>query len=153
MRILLSLILITFSAGMILAQTRMPTYIGSAACQTCHAQVYARWKKTRMANVVRDPKTHPDAIIPDLSKADPAIVNFKREDIAFVYGSKWKQRYFTQSGDDYFPLDAQWDIAHQKWLPYHVKPGTDWWTASTRTTIRNDPPVLLVMAAIPSITM
>jgi len=82
-----------------------------------------------MANVIRDPKTHPDAIIPDLSKADPAIVNFKREDVAFVYGSKWKQRYFTKSGDDYFPLDAQWDIAHQKWLPYHVKPGTDWWTA------------------------
>lgn len=78
-----------------------------------------------MANVVRDPKTHPDAIIPDLSKADPAIVKFKRGDIAFVYGSKWKQRFFTKTGDDYFPLDAQWDIAHQKWLPYHVKPGTD----------------------------
>ena len=82
-----------------------------------------------MANVVRDPKQHPDAILPDLSKADPAIVKFKREDIAFVYGSKWKQRYFTKVGDDYFPLGAQWDIGNQKWLPYFVKPGTDWWTA------------------------
>ena len=31
-------------------------YTGSAACKTCHPQVYARWSKTRMANVVRDPR-------------------------------------------------------------------------------------------------
>ena len=46
-----------------------------------------------MANVVRDPKIHPDAIIPDLDHADP-MVKFKKSDIAFVYGSGWKQRYF-----------------------------------------------------------
>ena len=79
------------------------SYLGSAACKTCHAAIYERWKKTRMANVVRDPKEHPEAIIPDLSKPDP-LVTFKKDDIAFVYGSKWKQRYFTKIGDDYFPL-------------------------------------------------
>ena len=31
------------------------TYVGSAACRTCHAPIYERWTKTRMANVVRDP--------------------------------------------------------------------------------------------------
>ena len=36
-----------------------------------------------------------------------------KDDIAFVYGSKWKQRYFTKVGDDYFPLGAQWDIDAQ----------------------------------------
>src|SRR5215469_4688081 len=46
-------------------------YAGSGACQTCHPAVYSRWSKTRMANVVRNPKAHPDAIIPDLSKPDP----------------------------------------------------------------------------------
>ena len=30
-------------------------YVGSAACQSCHTSIYERWKKTRMANVVRDP--------------------------------------------------------------------------------------------------
>ena len=30
------------------------------------------WRKTRMANVVRDPKVHPEAIIPDLSQARSA---------------------------------------------------------------------------------
>ena len=79
-----------------------------------------------MANVVRDPKVHPEAILPDLAKPDP-LVKFKKNDIAFVYGSKWKQRYFTRKGDDYYPLGAQWDITHQVWRPYLVAPNTDWW--------------------------
>jgi predicted CXXCH cytochrome family protein len=79
-----------------------------------------------MANVVREPRTHPESIIPDLTKPDP-LVTFKREDIAFVYGSKWKQRYFRKVGDDYYPLPAQWDVTHCVWRPYHVAPGTDWW--------------------------
>ena len=103
-------------------------YMGSAACKTCHAQVYERWQKTRMANIVRDPKEHPDAILPDLSKPDP-LVKFRKEDIAFVYGSKWKQRYFKKIGDDYVVLPAQWDITHQIWRPYFVRNGTDWWAA------------------------
>ena len=79
-----------------------------------------------MANVVRDPLQHPDAIIPDLTKPDP-LLTFKKEDIAFVYGSKWKQRYFKKVGDDYFPLPAQWDVTHKIWRAYFVREGTDWW--------------------------
>ena len=101
-------------------------YVGSAACRSCHSEVFDRWKKTRMANVVLDPKDHPEAIIPDLSKADP-LVNFSKNDIAFVYGSKWKQRYFTKVGDDYFPLPAQWDVTHHVWRKYFVPNGADWW--------------------------
>ncbi len=105
-----------------------PNYVGSAACKTCHPAIYNRWSKTLMANVIRDPKTHPDAIIPDLSKPDP-LVKFTKDDIAFVYGSKWKQRYFTKKGDDYYPLAAQWDVTHQIWRAYQAAPGSDWWTA------------------------
>ncbi len=79
-----------------------------------------------MANVVRDPRTHPDAIIPDLTKPDPALA-FTKDDIAFVYGSRWKQRYFNKRVDDFFPLPAQWDIAHQSWLRYFVPNNADWW--------------------------
>ncbi len=43
-------------------------YVGSAACQKCHAEIYEHWKKTPMANVVRDPREHPEAILPDLSR-------------------------------------------------------------------------------------
>src|SRR5579863_5914972 len=107
-------------------QSQQPRYVGSEACRNCHSAIYDRWKKTRMANVVRDPREHPDAILPDLSKPNP-LVTFKREEIALVYGSKWKQRYFTKIGEDYFVFPAQWDVTHQAWLPYFVKNGTDWW--------------------------
>lgn len=102
------------------------TYVGSATCRICHAPIYERWSKTRMANVVRDPREHPDAIIPDLSKPDP-LLTFKRDDIALVYGSKWKQRYFTRVGNDYYPFSAQWDVTNRVWRPYFVQPNTDWW--------------------------
>ena len=102
------------------------TYVGSATCKKCHEEIYGRWSKSRMANVVRDPREHPDAIIPDLSKPDP-LVTFTKDDIAFVYGSRWKQRYFTKIGDDYFPEPAQWDVTHKMWKKYFVRNGTDWW--------------------------
>jgi len=79
-----------------------------------------------MANVVRDPHEHPDAIIPDLSKSDP-LVTFSTDDVALVYGSVWKQRYFKKVDGDYFVLPAQWDITRHLWRPYFVKNGTDWW--------------------------
>jgi hypothetical protein len=101
-------------------------YVGSGACRRCHAPIYERWSKTRMANVVTDPKQHAELVLPDFGKADP-LRTFRLEDVAFVYGTKWKQRYFTKVGDDYFPLPAQWDITHKVWRPYLVQPNTDWW--------------------------
>jgi len=79
-----------------------------------------------MANVVRDPKVHPDAIIPDFSKPDP-LLTFTKEEVAFVYGSGWKQRYFKKVGNDYFPFPAQWDVTHKVWRAYHVPDNADWW--------------------------
>jgi predicted CXXCH cytochrome family protein len=102
-------------------------YTGSQSCEKCHQDIYARWKKTPMANVVRDPREHPDAVIPNL--ATNTIAKFTKDQIAFVYGSLWKQRYFTKVGDDYFPLSAQWDVTNKTWRPYKVAKGTDWWTA------------------------
>jgi predicted CXXCH cytochrome family protein len=101
-------------------------YVGSQSCKTCHAQIYEHWRKTPMANVVRDPREHPDAIIPDLST--DTIAKFTKEQVALVYGSVWKQRYFTKIGDDYFPESAQWDVTHHVWRPYFVANGTDWWS-------------------------
>ena len=103
-------------------------YVGSKACERCHTSIYARWKITPMANVVRDPREHPDAIIPDLNTNH--VAPFTLDQVAFVYGSKWKQRYFTRIGDDYYPLPVQWDVSNKTWRPYHVADtGADWWTA------------------------
>jgi predicted CXXCH cytochrome family protein len=102
------------------------TYVGSSTCGDCHVSVYERWAKTRMANVVTDPHVRPQVVIPDFSKADP-LLTFKLDDVALVYGTKWKQRYFKKVGNDYFPLPAQWDVSHKLWRAYFVQPNTDWW--------------------------
>ena len=89
------------------------------------AEIYEHWRKTPMANVVRDPREHPEAIIPDL--ATNTIAKFTKDDVALVYGSVWKQRYFTKRGDDYFPEPAQWDVDPSSLAAVFRGKGTDWW--------------------------
>jgi len=126
LNVLISTILLAVMPTSSQATAPASTYVGSQACSACHAAIYQRWSKTRMANVVTDPHQHPEIVIPDFSKADP-LLTFKLNDVAFVYGTKWKQRYFTKVGNDYFPLPAQWDVTHKVWRAYMVQPNTDWW--------------------------
>lgn len=103
-------------------------YAGSQACEKCHESIYQRWKKTPMANVVRDPRSNPKAFIPDLTTN--TVAPFTADNVAFVYGSLWKQRYFARVGDNLYPLPVQWDIGNHKWLPYHIpSKGADWWAS------------------------
>jgi len=102
-------------------------YVGSQACQSCHQDVYARWSTTKMANVVRDPRLHPEAVVADFSKPNP-LVTFSIKDVDFVYGSGWKQRFFHKVANTYIPYPAQWDITNKTWSKYHVPDkGGDWW--------------------------
>jgi predicted CXXCH cytochrome family protein len=98
-------------------------FVGSAACGRCHGPIFERWKRTRMANVVRDPVEHPEAVIADFTQPNP-LVTFTQDQIAFVYGSKFKQRYFARVGDDFSPLPAQWDVTHRQWRAYGVTGAT-----------------------------
>lgn len=109
-----------------LAQQPKAQFVGSGSCKPCHAAEYDGWKQTRMANVVRDPREHPDAVLGDFKHPNP-LVTFTLDQVAFVYGSRYKQRYFTRRGNNYYPEPAQWDIQKHKWLPYHVEAGADWW--------------------------
>ena len=79
-----------------------------------------------MANVLQDPLERPSAILADFDTENP-LVTFRPDDVAFTYGSKWKQRYFTRNGDDLFVFPAQWDVRNREWRRYHPKPGADWW--------------------------
>jgi predicted CXXCH cytochrome family protein len=100
-------------------------YAGSKACAKCHSEIYEHWRKTPMANIVRDPREQPEAIVGNL--ATNSVSKFSVQQVALVYGSLWKQRYFTKIGDDYFPLPVQWEIANKKWSKYFVGPNGDWW--------------------------
>ena len=107
-------------------QTGDLEFTGSAACAECHQGIYDRWQDTTMANILVDVNEHPEAVLADFSEPNP-LVTFTEEDIAFTYGSQWKQRYFTQIGDDYFVYPAQWDVLNETWRRYYVEAGTDWW--------------------------
>ncbi len=101
-------------------------YVGSKACASCHQDQFTRWSKSRMGNVVTDPKLHPEVVVADFKTPNP-LVTFTLRDVAFVYGTVWKQRFFHKVGPDYFPYPVQWDITNKKWLPYHVADTGDWW--------------------------
>lgn len=101
-------------------------YVGSKTCRGCHQDIYARWAKTRMANVIRDPRLHPDAFAADPSTA-PEGLRFSKDEVAFVYGSKWKQRFWKKSGDTYVVMPVQYNIASKTWSKYHVADTQDWW--------------------------
>ena len=58
-------------------------FVGSSACKTCHAKAYNAWKKSRMANVLQDPKQHPEAVVGDFSTPDP-LRTFDLGDVAFT---------------------------------------------------------------------
>ena len=77
--------------------------------------IYERWSKTRMANVVTRSASSTRTRSFRTSRSPIRSLTFKLDDVAFVYGTKWKQRYFTKVGDDYFPLPAQWDVTHKVW--------------------------------------
>ena len=83
MRLIFTLLLILPSGVSAQAQG----YAGSTACKTCHPALYSRWSKTRMANVVRDPKVHPEAVLGDFAHPDPNRPS-GLDQVAFVYGSR-----------------------------------------------------------------
>ena len=120
-------VLLPVFACLAVTSLQAATYVGSRACQSCHAATYATWEKTPMANIVRDPKLHPDQVKGDFSKPNP-LVTFRLADVAFIYGGVWKQRYFYKKGNDYFMYPAQWDVQNKVWRAFNPAPGTDWWT-------------------------
>ena len=126
-------------------------FVGSQACESCHQSIYDRWENTLMANVLQDAKAKPEVILGDFSTANP-LVTFKKEDIVFTYGSKWKQRYFTKIGDDYFVFGAQWDVRNKLWRRYYVREGTDWWVSHYPKDRWNGPRDRCAMAVIRPIT-
>ena len=110
------------------AQETSSEFVGSETCQACHPSIFDRWKDTLMANILQDAKADPGVIRGDFSTPNE-LVTFTTDEIDFTYGSKWKQRYFTRIGDDYFVFPVQWDVRNRVWRRYYVREGTDWWAS------------------------
>ncbi len=92
-------------------------YVGSERCAECHADKYEGWKTTFHATVVQDARKNPDAIVGDFSVPN---LGFTRDDVDYVIGGHWDQRYMKKIGDDYYVLPKLWSVQSQQWRPYNV---------------------------------
>lgn len=99
----------------------MPTYVGMDECASCHQVQYSSLSKTLHPKIFR-PVTSMKEILGDFSSNNP-LVNFKKEDITYVVGSKWEQVYMHMIDGEYYPFTAKWMVTTQKWVPYKVH---DW---------------------------
>jgi len=95
-------------------------YVGSSRCFGCHDKKYAAWQDTLHANMIQNPNDKPGVIVGNFNILDPDLT-FGRDDVAYTIGSKWKQRYLTQSEDgNFYVLPAQWNVATAEWVPYNA---------------------------------
>ena len=76
-----------------------------------------------MANVVRDPKAHPDAIIPDLSKPDPLVKFTQGRHRVRVRQQVEAALFHEDRATTIIRLGAQWDVTHQVWRRLSCRAG------------------------------
>jgi cytochrome c5 len=121
-------------------------FVGSEKCKSCHAEEFKSWKTTFHARMLQPRKGGilKEAVekwATDGTGAGPTKGNvtgaaFKLEDVQYVVGSKWKQRYLVkndQTGNLQF-MDRQYNRLSGKWENYGQK--NDWNTqcATCHTT-------------------
>ncbi|MFZ2951015.1 MAG: multiheme c-type cytochrome [Desulfuromonadaceae bacterium] len=130
-----------------LAATSQPQkFVGSEKCKSCHAEEYKSWKGTFHAKMVQPKKSgilkdavgkwQTDGTNPGPTKGNVTGTSHKLDDVQYVVGSKWKQRYLVkndQTGNLQF-MDKQFNRLSGKWENYGQK--NDWNTqcATCHTT-------------------
>ena len=104
-------------------QQKEAHYVGSKKCAECHEDQYEMNKKSMHSKMIQDVKKDPSVIVGDFSTL-PDDADFKREDIVYTIGSKFKQRYMLrkdfQGKEDYIIGNYQWNSEHKKWQSYKV---------------------------------
>jgi len=121
-------------------------FAGSEKCRGCHAEEYKSWQgsyhakmlQPRKGGILRDAseKWATDGANPGPTKGNVTGAPFKLDDVQYVIGSKWKQRYLVkndQTGNLQF-MDKQFNRLSGKWENYGQK--NDWNTqcATCHTT-------------------
>jgi Cytochrome c554 and c-prime len=114
------------------------TFVGSEKCGECHEVEYKSWKSSNHAKMVRPlkegllkdagEKWASDGKNPGPTKGNADGKTYKMEDVDYVIGSYWKQRYLVKNpatGNHQF-LDKQFNRMSKQWEPYGNK--NDWET-------------------------
>lgn len=103
-------------------------YEGSQKCKECHKDEFKEWQGSLHSKMIQDAKK--EGVIVGEFDSLPEDANFKKEDVLFTVGSKYKQRYMLASSmesklDKYIFGNYQWNIELKKWQSY--KPYKSWY--------------------------
>jgi Cytochrome c554 and c-prime/Doubled CXXCH motif (Paired_CXXCH_1) len=121
-------------------------FVGSAACQSCHPEEFRSWKETFHARMIRSRdegilkdavgKWSTDGTNPGPTTGNGTGKTYSLEDVQYVIGSKWKQRYLVKNEDTggYQFMNKQFNRVSGQWENYGQK--NDWNThcATCHTT-------------------
>ena len=141
---------LSISASPSMAENKKPEFVGSERCGTCHKDEYNSWKETFHAKILQPTVGGMlkaaydkwDQLATDgITKLGPTIGNvtktpFSRDDVQYVVGSKWKQRFLVKNdltGNMQF-MDKQFNRLTGTWETYAA--ANDWNTmcATCHTT-------------------
>ena len=86
-------------------------YAGSKKCAECHDRIYNSWQGTLHAMAFQDARKDPQLIRGDFATPNE-LRNFKKEDVVFVHGVQWKQRYIDKN---WRIQQAQWNFESKQW--------------------------------------
>lgn len=111
-------------------------FVGSETCKKCHKTEYESWKETYHSKMVRPKgqgiltaaveKWETDGTTPGPKKGNVTGKECRLDDVVYVVGSFWKQRYLVkndETGNHQF-MDKQFNRVSGKWENYGQK--NDW---------------------------
>jgi hypothetical protein len=134
--ILASVLGVTMLATSAMAADSKKEFVGSEACKACHSEEYKSWKgtfhskmvQTRKAGILKDAvaKWATDGKNPGPTTANATGTSVKLDDVQYVVGSQWKQRYLVKNDQTggFQLLNKQFNRLSGEWENYGNK--NDW---------------------------
>jgi len=59
-----------------------------------------------------------ETVVGDFTSTDPDLT-FSLDDVVYVVGGQFSQRYLTEIDGELYVLPAQWNVTTAEWVPYH----------------------------------
>ncbi|MBC8432417.1 MAG: hypothetical protein H8D96_10910, partial [Desulfobacterales bacterium] len=115
------------------------TYVGSEECKVCHLEHYDSWKMTLHSRTLQDVTQNRDAVITaidsdkirldlklrekELKVPLDQIYIPKMEEIKFIIGVQWEQRYLVEKNGRLYIAPIQYNAWNNTWTNYRE---ADW---------------------------
>lgn len=101
-------------------------YVGSATCAECHEEHYTGWKGTTHAKMIQPVVADGpgQTVLADFGLQSPHRT-FGLEEVTWVIGSRWKQRFIGLIDGEEVVFPAQWSVKEKVWQSYGGR--SDWW--------------------------